>query len=478
MLNKKFLSLVLAILMVVSMIPFAAVTAFAASETLPSSGNYAFTSDSWSLGGNLVTSDGTSITMRDGDYKTPNAGVGYKFINTSDEKRTATTANTFDLSGGFVLSFDLEMLLNVSAAYYGSRFTMQIGNAFTLNIQGPVANSFGVVHYSIGAGAFSSNDKTYGTNFATTRYGDYNTGINRYNTTPTDEDFAVTNTTFTIIYKDGAVSVYSGFLKSDTNASGIITWGAGSGDAAGASSFAIDSSKFKDVSITMTTDNNFVTMNTTFVSNIALRAAGECAHATMAETITVEPTCTETGIITKSCTDCNNYTETAIADALGHVQGEKVSTTATCTESGYATYTCSRCGENFQVAEKAFGHTDLGARVTIDEYTYKVCDVCGVQYDPQIKVDIDAYYEFSAASWKSTGDTGFAGTVSEDGTTLTAGVYGESDKYPPKTITLEDGSTFTTYYNPNAKLTSADCYDLTDGFTFSFDAHLLGRLGA
>ena len=74
-----------------------------------------------------------------------------------------------------------------------------------------------------------------------------------------------------------------------------------------------------------------------------------CEHANTIETITKEPTCTDTGSKTLTCTACANVEEVEIP-ALGHNYDAGVVTPPTATDEGYTTYTCTRenCGHTYQ----------------------------------------------------------------------------------------------------------------------------------
>ena len=77
------------------------------------------------------------------------------------------------------------------------------------------------------------------------------------------------------------------------------------------------------------------------------------------------PTCTEQGYTTHTCTCGDSYVD-SYTDPLGHTY-EAVITAPTCTEQGYTTYTCE-CGDSY-VADyvDATGHS----------YENGICTICG-----------------------------------------------------------------------------------------------------
>ena len=84
----------------------------------------------------------------------------------------------------------------------------------------------------------------------------------------------------------------------------------------------------------------------------ATRTAGEHSWN---DTVTKQPTCTETGLKDRQCTSCGT-TETNIEiPALGHAWGEAIVTAPTCTETGYTTRTCTVCTakETYDIVDKA-----------------------------------------------------------------------------------------------------------------------------
>ena len=90
------------------------------------------------------------------------------------------------------------------------------------------------------------------------------------------------------------------------------------------------------------------------------------------QTVTVEPTCTNSGVITEICTLCRATVSTEILPALSHDYSKEWTTdvVATCLEAGSESQHCSRCDAKRAVRE--IGLTDHK-----DENSDKRCDVCG-----------------------------------------------------------------------------------------------------
>ncbi len=100
--------------------------------------------------------------------------------------------------------------------------------------------------------------------------------------------------------------------------------------------------------------------------------------------ITTKPTCTQTGIETRYCSRCENF-ETRIASALGHNYGEWIITTKpACTQTGIETRYCSRCDELETRVVSALGHnyTTKIIKPTCTEQGYNLhtCSRCGNTY--------------------------------------------------------------------------------------------------
>ena len=103
--------------------------------------------------------------------------------------------------------------------------------------------------------------------------------------------------------------------------------------------------------------------------------------------VTLEPTCTETGVITYTCTKCTE-TKTGVVPALGH-DYLTVVTEPTCVEKGYTTNTCVRCGDTYEDAvAEPLGH-DYIWKSNHDRTLFKngtqtgVCTRCGDKTAPR-----------------------------------------------------------------------------------------------
>lgn len=106
--------------------------------------------------------------------------------------------------------------------------------------------------------------------------------------------------------------------------------------------------------------------------------------------VTLEPTCTGTGVRTYTCADCGDtYTQTI--PATGHSYQSAVTMPPTCTNTGVRTFTCSVCGDSYTASIPATGHTwqvlqtvstefDESGQLLREGYTIYQCSTCGEQY--------------------------------------------------------------------------------------------------
>jgi len=106
-------------------------------------------------------------------------------------------------------------------------------------------------------------------------------------------------------------------------------------------------------------------------------------HTHVYNTETVNATCTTPGSITKTCTICN-ITKTEVIAAPGH-QFETVVTDPTCTENGFTTYTCTVCNysEEKDIID-ALGHKyqeTSTASCTQPGVKVFTCEVCKDSYE-------------------------------------------------------------------------------------------------
>ena len=131
-------------------------------------------------------------------------------------------------------------------------------------------------------------------------------------------------------------------------------------------------------------------------ANIHFKA---CTHKFCDWFVVAEPTCTENGFEKRICTECGKE-ETKTIFALGHKYNSVV-TAPTCTEKGYSTYTC-HCGYSYvgnYVNAKGHTYTEIVTNPTCtkDGYTTYTCE-CGDTYMKNMipatgheDLDVDAY---------------------------------------------------------------------------------------
>lgn len=103
--------------------------------------------------------------------------------------------------------------------------------------------------------------------------------------------------------------------------------------------------------------------------------------------VTIEPTCTKTGLEEFYCTVCNEKVDERIVAALGHKWKTVPAVEATCTDDGMSEYTvCENCGEYFAGREPVVDEAEGHQWVTVEEdrdscdvegERRKVCEVCG-----------------------------------------------------------------------------------------------------
>jgi len=105
------------------------------------------------------------------------------------------------------------------------------------------------------------------------------------------------------------------------------------------------------------------------------------------ETVTKEPTCTETGIKIYMCQCGDTYTETI--DALGHDYQIDGTIAPSCTTGGYGIYQCTHCEKyevrKIPVSEHTFELIVTKAPTcTTDGSGFKKCSVCGYECEEEI----------------------------------------------------------------------------------------------
>lgn len=129
---------------------------------------------------------------------------------------------------------------------------------------------------------------------------------------------------------------------------------------------------------------------------------GRCPRGcTYKETISKNPTCTESGERKYGCVNCW-YFYTEEIPAIGHNYIEKLTKKETCEQDGIITYTCSNCGDSYTVSIPHINHNYVG-KITkqpgctttgIKTYT---CSNCSKTYTDSIPA---AGHKYS--SWKTS----------------------------------------------------------------------------
>lgn len=111
------------------------------------------------------------------------------------------------------------------------------------------------------------------------------------------------------------------------------------------------------------------------------------AHGHKYETVTVAPTCTESGYDTHTCSVCGHSYTDSYTDSTGHSEVIDSFAEPTCTETGLTEGKhCETCGEIFVAQEiiPATGHnykeTVIEPKCTEDGYTNGLCLTCGDEY--------------------------------------------------------------------------------------------------
>lgn len=109
-----------------------------------------------------------------------------------------------------------------------------------------------------------------------------------------------------------------------------------------------------------------------------------CAHSYGTGEITKEPTCTAAGTMTYTCGNCGSV-RTEEINALGHSYDDgAVTKEPTCTEAGTMSYACGNCGKTYTEEIAAAGHswTDQVTQptCTAEGYTTHTCANCGETY--------------------------------------------------------------------------------------------------
>ena len=438
--TNRVLSAILAFVMIMSMIPFGVMSVSA--ETVKLSGStdaYVFTADSWTFehtnetnGESFTTIDGTQITdsgvISDGVIKSNTIG---EYTSYQSQGGIITTVDSFDLSEGFSFKFDLGFYAHAGSKW-GNTFAVNFGDAFAFAIVGFSAEKS--AKYQIGTGTYvgkSVDWDTYGT-FSGSELGHYDTGKYIANgSVATDDILAPSNTSFEIVYKDGMVSVYAAWLVSDENPTGIVTWSDGS------TQVAVSAATLTDEQIVIDKKWSYVD-DLTFIKNISLTgvdATGdEHEHVFSGYVSDGNATCTTPGTQTAIC-DVSGCSETDVKEypALGHNWGDWVADT----DAGVKVRTCTRCSET----ETKSLYETVGAGES---------------------------YSFTEASWTVTPGSNVTVYTKDDGKTFSI-EFLEAKKYEADGIVG--------YSMNGMTIESVDTFDLSEGFVFTVDTHLLARIG-
>ncbi len=119
--------------------------------------------------------------------------------------------------------------------------------------------------------------------------------------------------------------------------------------------------------------------------------------------------CLDGGITRYVCSRCGDSYEQTTA-ALGHDYHSSVTKSATCTESGIRTYSCSRCHDSYTETIKALGHSytyeETEATCTEDGHRIGTCSRCGDVTDevsPALGHDMSEYVVIKEASCEEDG---------------------------------------------------------------------------
>ena len=251
---KKLLSLLLAVMMVVGLVPLSIVSISAAEPVKlnGSSESYEFTADSWTI--DETTDNDNTSTLTTADGKTfRDEGHSYTSGRWQTNGGKATSVDSFDFSDGFKFTMTWTVLAP-SGGKWGNKHVMDFGGFQVVicdaiqdgNWQKPT------IDYYIGTGFLGAKgtegaDK-YTPNFEN-QLGYYNTGV-QTSTNMTTEQMATLNTTFTVVYAGGYASLYVDSMKSTDNPTGIVTWTV-DGEGTTATKIAVDASTMSNVQLSI-----------------------------------------------------------------------------------------------------------------------------------------------------------------------------------------------------------------------------------
>ena len=251
---KKLLSLLLAVMMVVGLVPLSIVSISAAEPVKlnGSSESYDFTADSWTI--DETTDNDNTSTLTTADGKTfHDEGYSYTSGRWQTNGGKATSVDSFDFSDGFKFTMTWTVLAP-SGGKWGNKHVMDFGGFQVVicdaiqdgNWQKPT------IDYYIGTGFLGAKgtegaDK-YTPNFEN-QLGYYNTGV-QTSGNMTTEQMATLNTTFTVVYAGGYASLYVDSMKSTDNPTGIVTWTV-DGEGTTATKIAVDASTMSNVQLSI-----------------------------------------------------------------------------------------------------------------------------------------------------------------------------------------------------------------------------------
>ena len=290
---KKLLSLLLAVMMVVGLVPLSIVSISAAEPVKlnGSSESYKFTADSWTI--DETTDNGKTSKLTTADGKTfRDEGYDNQSGRWQTDGGKATSVDSFDFSDGFKFTMTWTVLAP-SGGKWGNRHVMDFGG-FQVVICDAIR--YGdwqkpTIDYYIGTGFSGVKDPEAkeGADKYTPKFenqlGYYNTGVQTSdNMTP--EQMATLNTTFTVVYAGGYASLYVDSMKKTDNPTGIVTWTV-DGEGTTATKIAVDASTMSNVRLSINKGWSWTISQDVMVIN-SLTGVDESDIETETETTPIE----------------------------------------------------------------------------------------------------------------------------------------------------------------------------------------------
>ena len=327
---KKLLSLLLAVMMVVGLVPLSIVSISAAEPVKlnGSSESYEFTADSWTI--DETTDNDNTSTLTTADGKTfHDEGYSYTSGRWQTNGGKATSVDSFDFSDGFKFTMTWTVLAP-SGGKWGNKHVMDFGG-FQVVICDAIR--YGdwqkpTIDYYIGTG-FSGVKGTEGAAKYTPKFenqlGYYNTGVQTSdNMTP--EQMATLNTTFTVVYAGGYASLYVDSMKSTDNPTGIVTWTV-DGEGTTATKIAVDASTMSNVQLSISKEWSWTNSQDVMVID-SLTGVDASGIETETETTPVETETTPIESETTAITTDGEFTADSwiIADKTEDTSNPTVST--------------------------------------------------------------------------------------------------------------------------------------------------------